>query len=95
VLLASFAAAPAIGASVSNDHGVQPSGTVDADIGPLAPVPAQPPADAPAIKVTKVAPVPQQPANLHPEPAGASTTVVDKSDKGRKNLPVRKDLGDR
>lgn len=94
VVLAVLVGAPAIGVG-SSDPGVQPPpGTVDTSPEAAAPVPAQPPAHAKPVKVTKVAPVPRQPVNRNPHRGPSKpTTVVDRSDRGAKNVRATKDRG--
>jgi hypothetical protein len=99
-----FIAAPAIGVGSSDPPVQPPPGTVDHSVDP-DPVPAQPPPGT-VTRQTNASPVPRQPVNRHPDLKGLPTTVVDKSDRGaknvrptkdrgKKNVPVKEDLGDR
>jgi hypothetical protein len=93
VVVAVLVAAPAIGANGSDRSGQPPPGTVAHSAVNAARVTAQP------SRVThaplKLAPVPKQPVNRHPEKAGKSLTVLrhSKGDKGKKGLKVQKDHG--
>jgi hypothetical protein len=95
VVLAVFVAAPAIGAAGSDPGTQPPPGTVAKSAVHPARVPAQP------TKVShvplKLAPVPRQPVNRHPEQAGKSLTILrhSKGDKGKKGLKVQKDHGNK
>ena len=107
LVLIGLVGAPAAGVGPWGDPSPQPPpGTVATHIGPIAPVPTQPPAGAKAVQVTKVAPVPQQPVNAHPTKTGppvglrhnkgdeGKKNLAPTKDRGVKNLPVRRDLGD-
>ena len=92
-------AAPAIGAMAGSDPSGQPppgtEGVVPTDH--FAPVPEQPPADAPAQQVSEVAPVPKQPPNLHPKKSTGFQAGLEvrqsKNDQGVKGVNPTRDKG--
>ena len=102
VVVAMFVAAPAIGDSA--DPGKQPPpGTVDRSTD-AAPVPAQP-APGTVDRTTNAARVPAQPVNRNPQKPTKVAKVRDNDrgvknlrptkDRGKRNLPVKRDLGAR
>jgi hypothetical protein len=87
VALGVILGAPAIGADPEPGGGQPPPGTIDDTPDGVVPVDKQPPLGTVDNTPDRVAPVPQQPPNANPDLEGPPTTVVDRSDRGAKNVP--------